>query len=55
MKFEECKKKYFIIVEGEERAIIRDKPEAAERKQKSLAKFSKGKRIYIYSANEKNQ
>ena len=55
MKFEECKKKYFIIVEGEERAIIRDTPEAAEKKRKALSKYSKGKKIFIFAANERNQ
>ena len=30
MNFENCKEKYFIIVEGDERAVIRDTPEAAE-------------------------
>lgn len=55
MKFDECKKKYFVIVEGEERAIIRDTPEAAEKKRKSLAKFSKGKKIFIFAATQRNQ
>ena len=55
MKFEECKKKYFISVEGGERAIIRDTPEAAEKKRKALSKYSKGKKIFIFAANERNQ
>ena len=41
MNFENCKEKYFIIVEGDERAVIRDTPEAAERKRKKLAKNRK--------------
>ena len=45
MNFVECKEKYFIIVEGEERAIIRGK---------KLAKYSKGKKIFIFKAVERN-
>ena len=54
MNFENCKEKYFIIVEGDERAVIRDTPEAAERKRKKLAKYSKGKKIFIFKAVERN-
>lgn len=54
MNFVECKEKFFIIVEGEERAIIRDTAEAAERKRKKLAKYSKGKKIFVYKAVERN-
>jgi len=54
MNFDKCKEKYFVIVEGEERAIIRDTPEAAERKRKKLAKFSKGKKIFVFKAAERN-
>lgn len=36
MNFVECKEKYFIIVEGEERAIIRGTEKDAERKRKNL-------------------
>lgn len=54
MNFVECKEKFFIIVEGEERAIIRDTAEAAERKRKKLAKYSKGKKIFVYRAVERN-
>ena len=54
MNFVECKEKYFIIVEGEERAIIRDTAEAAERKRKKLAKFSNGKKIFVFKAKERN-
>lgn len=54
MNFVECKEKYFVIVEGEERAVIRDTAEAAERKRKKLAKFSKGKKIFVFKAQERN-
>ena len=54
MNFENCKEKYFVIVEGEERAIIRDTQEAAEKKRKKLAKFSKGKKIFVFKAKERN-
>ena len=51
MNFENCKEKYFIIVEGDERAVIRDTPEAAERKRKKLAKYSKGKKNHSLQSN----
>ena len=55
MNFVECKEKYFIIVEGEERAIIRG-TEKRRRKEseKKLAKYSKGKKIFIFKAVERN-
>lgn len=43
MNFAECKEKYFIIVEGEERAIIRGTEKDAERKQKKTCKVQQGK------------
>lgn len=54
MLFKECKSKYFIIVEGEDRAIIRDTKEQAEKKKKQLSKFSGGKKIFIFEASKKN-
>ena len=54
MNFENCKEKYFVIVEGDERAIIRDTQEAAEKKRKKLAKFSKGKKIFVFKAGQRN-
>ncbi len=51
--FNKCKEKYFIIVEGEERATIRESLAAAEKKRKNLAKYSKGKKISIFKATEK--
>ncbi len=54
MNFVECKEKYFVIVEGEERAVIRDTAEAAEKKRKKLAKYSKGKKIFVFKAAERN-
>ncbi len=54
MDFEKCKEKYFVIVEGEERAVIRESMAAAEKKRKKLAKYSQGKKIFIFRAMEKN-
>lgn len=54
MKFSEIKGKFFVIVEGEDRAIIRDSEEQAEKTRKRLSKFSGGKKIYIYKAEQKN-
>lgn len=54
MDFSEIKEKYFVIVEGEERAIIRDSEIQAEKTRKRLSKFSGGKKIYIYKAKQKN-
>lgn len=54
MNFENCKEKYFVLVEGDERAIIRDTAEAAERKRKKLAKYSKGKKIFVFKSKERN-
>lgn len=54
MNFEKCKEKYFIIVEGEERAVIRKSLEAAEKKRKSMGRYSNGKKIYIFKSTEKN-
>ena len=53
MSFEKCKEKYFVIVEGEERASIRESIEAAEKKRQKLAKYSGGKKISIFKATEK--
>lgn len=54
MKFDDCKEKYFILVEGDERAVIRDTPEAAEKKRKNLSKYSKGKKIFVFKAEKRN-
>ncbi len=54
MNFNECKEKYFVLVEGDERAIIRDTEEAAERKRKKLSKYSKGKRIFVFKAKQRD-
>lgn len=54
MNFENCKEKYFIIVEGDERAVIRDTPEAAELKRKKLAKYCKGRKITVFKATARN-
>lgn len=54
MDFSEIKEKFFVIVEGENKAIIRDSEVQAEKIRKRLSKFSGGKKIYIYKANQKN-
>ena len=54
MVFDKCKEKYFVIVEGDERAVIRDTEEAAERKRKKLSKHSGGKKIYVFRATGRN-
>lgn len=51
MNFENCKEKYFIIVEGDERAVIRDTPEAAERKAKKTCKVLQGKKNHSIQSN----
>lgn len=55
MNFEDCRAKYFIIVEGEERAIIRNTAADAERKRKRLSKYNKGKKIYVFRADQRNE
>lgn len=50
--FKDCEK-YFVIVEGEERAIIRNTYKDAVRKKKKLARHSGGKNIYIFCARLK--
>lgn len=54
MEFQKCKEKYFIIVEGEERATIRESLAAAEKKRQKLVKYSGGKKIFIFKAEERS-
>lgn len=54
MVFSEIKEKFFVLVEGEERAIIRNSEAQAEKTRKRLSKFSGGKKIYVYKAEQKN-
>ncbi len=54
MELKKCREKYFVIVEGEERAVIRESLAAAEKKRKSLAKYSRGKKVFIFRATERN-
>lgn len=54
MEFQKCKEKYFIIVEGEERATIRESLAVAEKKRQKLAKYSGGKKIFIFKAVERS-
>ncbi len=54
MIFSEIKDKFFVVVEGEDRAVIRDSEAQAEKIRKRLSRFSGGKKIYIYRAKQKN-
>lgn len=54
MDFNKCREKYFIIVEGEERAIIRNSAADAEKKRKKMEKYCNGKKIFIFRSAEKN-
>lgn len=54
MIFSEIKGKFFVIVEGEDRAVIRDSEKQAEKTRNRLSRFSGGKKIYIYKAEQKN-
>ena len=54
MEFKPGKDKYFVLAEGDEKASIRDTPEAAEKERHKLAKYSKGKKVIIYKSTERN-
>lgn len=54
MMFSIAKEKYFIILEGTDRAIIRDSEAQAEKVRKRLSKYSASKEIYIYKSNLKS-
>lgn len=54
MKYTEIKGKFFVVVEGEERARIRDSEEQAEKTRQRLARHSNGRRIYVYKSEQKN-
>lgn len=54
MTFSKIKDKYFIIVEGSDRAIIRASEGQAERTRKRLLKHSQGKRVFVYKADGRN-
>lgn len=55
MKYNEIKAKYFIVVEGDERAIIRESEAQAEKTRKRLARYSGGKKIYVYKSEQKSE
>lgn len=50
---EKCKPKFFVIVEGEEKACIRDSLVSAQKKQQKLLKYNSGKKVIIYEAEGK--
>lgn len=54
MVFAEIKDKYFILVEGSDRAIIRASEAQAERTRERLLKHSGGRRVFIYKAEGRN-
>jgi hypothetical protein len=54
MNYEDIKDKYFILTEGDERAIIRDTEAQAEKTRNRLTKHSEGKKIYIYRSIQRN-
>ena len=47
-------KKIFYHRRGEERATIRESLAAAEKKRQKLAKYSGGKKIFIFKAEERS-
>jgi hypothetical protein len=53
LNFQSCKKKYFIIKEGEQRAIIRDSESQAEKIKRNMEKFSEGKKVHVFVAEQK--
>lgn len=53
--FKTCKEKYFVLVEGDERAVIRNTAEDAERKRKKLLKYNRGKRVLIFKSDQRNE
>ncbi len=55
MKYKGIKGKYFIVVEGDERAIIRESEAQAEKTRKRLARYSGGKKIYVYKSEQKSE
>lgn len=54
MIFSKIKDKYFIIVEGSDRAIIRASEDQAEKTRERLLKHSGGKRVFVYRADGRN-
>lgn len=54
MDYKNIKGKYFVIVGGENRAIICESEAQAEKTRRRLAKHSGGKRIYVYKSEQKN-
>lgn len=54
MTFTKIKDKYFILVEGSDRAIIRASEEQAERTKERLLKYSRGKKVFVYRADGRN-
>lgn len=47
------KKKYFVVREGSDRAILRTDKKAAIKKRDRLRQFSGNKKVYIFVSEEK--
>lgn len=54
MTFSKIKDKYFILVEGSNRAIIRASEDQAEKIRSRLLKHSRGKKVFVYKADGRN-
>lgn len=54
MVFSKIKDKYFVLVEGSDRAIIRASEAQAERTRERLLKYSGGRKVYVYKAEGRN-
>lgn len=45
--------KYFVLLEGSDRAILRTKLNAAYKKKKKMEQFNPGKKVHIFAAERK--
>lgn len=45
--------KYFVVLEGSDRAILRTNIEKARAKKKKLEKYNPGKKAHIFVASKK--
>lgn len=45
--------KYFVVVEGRDRAILRSSIEKALEKKETLQKYFPGKKIFIFESDRK--
>ena len=54
MNYSDVKEKYFVIMEGTDRAIIRDSESQAKKVKERLSKHAGGKRIYTYKSSQRS-